>query len=367
MARFTVPSASPSSTASDAGNQSTGRFEVPSASSSPTASESSSIRQYLGPPQGALGLLRHENIGELGDYRANDTQSLQELLITKRRPSRLPTETSFRGLPESLVWHTLISLLKAVTHLHTGRNDRVLLPGWLPVVHNSIAPSNIIYEHPIPQRIRDDLPACRLGNFARSVVLPTFLDPEDDDEISDRVEAFEHLYFAGERTAFEAPELVGDGDEIPGLESDLWSIGAVIVAMMTGGKTVWDLLLETEFESSVRTIRPRGEVAERWRQLPQAQRFALLQDLAGTSDIASALPDKYPIPLRILIEALLVFDPMDRGEAIDVLEDAETQYEQRIAEGLADYVEPGGPARIGEAVRHYRRAVQEADDLLARD
>lgn len=171
--------------------------------------------------------------------------------------------------------------------------------------------------------------ACKFGNFSRCIVLPSILDSMGDEKDDDRMEAFEQLHAKGEETGYEAPELVGDGDEIPGQESNLWSTSTVIIAIMTG-RTVQDLILELEFFGHAQRKTSRGQLLETWNEAPLVQCHALPLRLAGSSGIAEASPEQYPLKLRVLVEALLVFDPLDRGDAVDVLRDVEAKFEKRM-------------------------------------
>lgn len=240
----------------------------------------------------------------------------------------------------------------------------------MSIVHNSITPTNIFYTPPIAlldgRRTIPTYGLCRLHNFTRSVVLPGRFDPVYDEEVADRREAFEHLYFSGEKTGYEAPEIVGNGNEIPGPESDLWSIGAVLIAMMTGGRTIWDLILDIEFLNQAKPYRrrPRATLAERWRGIPLIHRQILLQNMAGSAEIVSALPEKYSLELRVLTEGLVVFDPLDRGGAADVLEDAIAEVEIRKTQGLEDFREPSAADKRAEDGRKYRQTITEAERWL---
>ena len=247
-------------------------------------------------------LLSHENVVKLcghsgfdqeGERREtiweySDAGTLEQYIDRRRRLARLLNPKQLEGLPESFDWHTFISLLRAVVYLHTGHTDyRSRNNGpqdWMPVVHNSINPENIFYQSPVGNEKQG---TCKLGNFSRCTILASTLLPQDDEEVSDRLQAFGISRFFEQETGYEAPELLVDREELPGPASDLWSIGAVMVAMMTG-HTIWDLLLEAEFANRARSKwRSRAKLPETWQDVPLAQRHSLLRSFVGTSEIAA--------------------------------------------------------------------------------
>ena len=337
----------------------------------------------IGVIRGMNDLLDHENLVGMWDYTGfdgegqqkettwvfNDAGTLNRLILSKRRPARLPTVSTHEGLPESLIWHTLISLLKAVLWLHCGQHgyrEKGRRRNWTPVIHNFINPANIFYSHPLAGVRARTGPygTCRLGNFSRCVTLQSILDPEGDEEDQERKDAFEQVHSLGEETGYEAPELVLDSDMIPGPESDLWSIGAVMVAMMTG-RTIWDLVLEIEFSGHVQAKRRSAKLSETWRSVPLVQRHTLLSRLAGNSDIAAALPEQYPFSLRAIVEAHLVVDPIYRADAVEMLRDVMADFEARRAEGMIEFAEPSAREKLADARRRRRQVVREAEDYLA--
>ncbi|KAK3713189.1 hypothetical protein LTR37_008622 [Vermiconidia calcicola] len=296
-------------------------------------------------------------------------------LIRRNRPTvGLPTKQSL-GLPESLLWHTLISLLKAMLYLHAGRQDHkdpTAHKDWMPVVHNLINPETISYGDPPSERgprahggtRRPAYGVCKLGDFSQCVVLQSRHNPIDEREVADRKEAFQHLHSGAEQTGYEAPELQVVDDELPGPASDLWSIGAVMVSMMTGGKSVWDLVREIKFADHAQKNRNTGRLLEGWTLVPAIQLRKFLQSIDGMGDIVMALPGWYSFDLRILIEGLLASNPLDRGEAIDVLEDAVSKFETRAGEG--DYEGPSEAEEMTSILAKSRRAFREAEAYLAR-
>ena len=293
-----------------------------------------------------------------GSYipKFSDIRTLEELIRQQRKPSGLPTSKAHSGLPESFVWHTLTSLLRAATCFHTGLEghpSRDPPPqDWMPIVHNDIRPSNIIFTHPLAKRSAY-LPfrygGCKLGNFNRCLLLSSAADigsdiieevtPDDQQAIEDRREQFAPLYYKGEQTGYEAPEIVGDDNktnEYPATWSDIWSIGAVAIAMMTG-RTIWDLVLEKEFDDNVQAKHGTARIEDRWRHVSMHRRHTLLRRMAGNLGIVKALPDLYSKDLRYLVESLLAFNPWERGETAYVLEDIERKYIAWRAKGWREY------------------------------
>jgi serine/threonine protein kinase len=361
-------------------------------------------------------VVRHENIVDFYHVEANDIMAaedgledvdydhndppeyiphftdictLQELINESRKPPGIPTSKHSAGLTEGLVWHVMLSVLRALAYLHTGQKvhptKRDPPPGWMPIVHNGIRPENIIFEHPISKHSKHlvfRFGACRLGNFARCVVLPTAgefgsEDPEDltDEErtaVAERHEAFGELFYKGEEFGYEAPEIIAEDVEethYPGPLSDLWSLGALGVEMMTC-RNVWDLVLEIEFKDKAQANYHHGQVEERWRHVSMENRHELLRKFAGEARIVKGLPRLYSHSLRVLIEALLGHNPWNRGKAQDVLQDAEQRYEtwrRPTGKGHRIY-ETEAMDEIIDDVKHREELhrIREAEDFLRR-
>ncbi|KAI1472800.1 uncharacterized protein F4812DRAFT_464851 [Daldinia caldariorum] len=76
-------------------------------------------------------------------------------------------------LPESLCWHVLISVLKALAWLHDGSPELVATgpgrfgmdptPDWNPALHRNITPANIHFQQP---RRNETYGQCKLGNYS---------------------------------------------------------------------------------------------------------------------------------------------------------------------------------------------------------
>ena len=155
---------------------------------------------------------------------------------------------------------------------------------------------------------------------------------------------FEGLYLAGEKAGFEAPEIVAElhdyvhkyKTEYPGPASDLWSLGATAVAMMTG-YSIWDLLLEMEFEEKATDVEHFDEasIPEHWRHAQIQRRHRLLRMYTERPlRLLKALPTVYSPELRVVVERLLNVNPWNRGLAPDILTMVETKYDQWRAKGF---------------------------------
>ena len=109
----------------------------------------------------------------------------------KRLFDRPPVEATARGyLPEGLVWHVALGMLRALTFLHEGWREEIVLRSddtvarrwyrldddWMPVLHRSIRPENIWFQ---ARRGRETYGLCKLGNFGRCIVAGTTRDPAD--------------------------------------------------------------------------------------------------------------------------------------------------------------------------------------------
>ncbi|KAK6957045.1 hypothetical protein Daesc_002330 [Daldinia eschscholtzii] len=83
------------------------------------------------------------------------------------------TDASKKFLPESLCWHVLISVLKALAWLHDGSPELVAVgpgkygmnptPDWNPALHRNITPANIYFQQP---RRNETYGQCKLGNYS---------------------------------------------------------------------------------------------------------------------------------------------------------------------------------------------------------
>lgn len=100
---------------------------------------------------------------------------------------KAPMEATDRGfLPEGLVWHVALSMLRALTFLHEGWRERVTLAqdddnvvrrtwhrpddDWMPVLHRAVCPENIHFQ---VRKGRETYGLCKLGGFGRCIVAGT--------------------------------------------------------------------------------------------------------------------------------------------------------------------------------------------------
>ncbi|KAI0169356.1 hypothetical protein GGR52DRAFT_517488 [Hypoxylon sp. FL1284] len=88
----------------------------------------------------------------------------------------LPQPEAF--LPESLCWHVLLSIMKALAWLHdgswevipdrkTGKMSMKPEPNWQPIMHRNITPNNIFFQHP---QATEWYGPCKLGNYANMFI-----------------------------------------------------------------------------------------------------------------------------------------------------------------------------------------------------
>ncbi|KAI1304040.1 hypothetical protein F5Y03DRAFT_181309 [Xylaria venustula] len=104
--------------------------------------------------------------GENGDIKIEDAPPVSE--------EEEEEEEDVKFLPESLVWHVLTSVLRALAWLHDGVRDVVLEghtwkrlggdPDWSPMLHRAITPENIFIGHP---RRKEWYGPVKLGNYGR--------------------------------------------------------------------------------------------------------------------------------------------------------------------------------------------------------
>lgn len=289
------------------------------------------------------------------------------VLKPRRLAANLPTREVMLGLPEDLVWHVMLSLLRTTYWLHDRRR---------PVVHCAIDPANVFFTAPRPN---DRRPLVRryglvkLSNFSKAVNLPQRADPDinDDEETQAWCNMFEHMITEPyQETGYEAPELLGmlGEDEIsadkvlPGPCSDIFSIGATCFAMMTG-KTIWDVLLERRFIA--RSLAPGGidhaVLEEKWRFADFDERTELLRPvLQGEQVLGSALSAFYSTELRALVSGLLNLDPEMRGESAALLDEAE----ETFAEISSDTDLRGMQRRWRKATRSRAGSKEEAEKAM---
>lgn len=113
----------------------------------------------------------------------------------------LPCNDSQHYLPESLCWHVLVSLMRAITFLHDGKRlvvDYNAEPSkarqwmgmdqdWYPILHRNITPGNVYFQHP---RGIETYGACKLGNFQDAAVTAHMISPGDGPDVQDEDVSF---------------------------------------------------------------------------------------------------------------------------------------------------------------------------------
>ncbi|KAM0426791.1 hypothetical protein ACHAPT_008107 [Fusarium lateritium] len=176
-------------------------------------------------------------------------------------------------LPESLCWHVLRSLTRAVAYLHDGKRlyfDANLSPDdirewvsvdtdWFPILHRRIEPDNIYFQHPRGTELYGQ---CKLGNCS-NVAVTCYSVSDEDLSYPDQVAGGMALAtregtvpLGHARGLFKMdPELISEvntlfhdsssthtSQGVRGytLGDEMWSIGSVIFTMMTGLEVTYD-------------------------------------------------------------------------------------------------------------------------------
>ncbi|KND88197.1 hypothetical protein TOPH_07209 [Tolypocladium ophioglossoides CBS 100239] len=163
-----------------------------------------------------------------------------------------PCKSTAYYLPESLCWHVLRALTRAVTYLHDGKrltidadDDGSNEPRWMtmnrdwnPILHRAIEPDNVFFQHP---RGAEVYGLCKLGNFGTAAVTGHVLGPGDgygqEDWPCSVAVSTQRGWEALEETR---PKVARDpekwtADKRPyTLSDELWSVGNVLFNMMTG-------------------------------------------------------------------------------------------------------------------------------------
>ncbi|KAK5987896.1 hypothetical protein PT974_12032 [Cladobotryum mycophilum] len=171
-----------------------------------------------------------------------------------------PLKSSQQYMPESLCWHVLTSLMRAVTYLHDGKrlffDPRAKSTeskkwiqvdhDWNPILHRAIEPRNIFFQHP---QGTETYGMCKLGSFENAAVTNHIISPGDGPK-REEIDNPSCVAIAPRR-GWEPWNITRDGiDKDPEsfetessrpytLADELWSLGAVIFTMMTGQKPVF--------------------------------------------------------------------------------------------------------------------------------
>ncbi|OIW25240.1 hypothetical protein CONLIGDRAFT_685099 [Coniochaeta ligniaria NRRL 30616] len=169
-------------------------------------------------------------------------------------------------LPEGLVWHVALSMLRALAFLHEGWREKILLSGdddtvirrwycpdddWMPIIHRSIRPENIHFQ---ARKGKETYGLCKLGDFGRCVVTGTARVPRDNNievvamlnNLAGRdvgpEEIQEMWYTAHANNLYEGVEGVPDWEStlehgrLYTIGSELADLGAILYRMMDGNR-----------------------------------------------------------------------------------------------------------------------------------
>ncbi|KAI1211340.1 uncharacterized protein F4807DRAFT_35530 [Annulohypoxylon truncatum] len=97
--------------------------------------------------------------------------------IRKNFLEKIKSRTKDTFLPESLCWHVLVSVIRALAWLHEGSEP--VPPGedgritfapdvdWEPILHRNIVPENIFFMHP---KRSEWYGSCKLGNYCNAFI-----------------------------------------------------------------------------------------------------------------------------------------------------------------------------------------------------
>lgn len=114
-----------------------------------------------------------------------------ELLLMNKRGEQGRRKSSF--LPESLCWHVLTSVMRALAWLHDGcRRQTNWDTGeqkwiktdtdWMPILHRDITATSIMFQHP---RGEETYGSCKLARFAKAFVAGQPADRHDQEVRND--------------------------------------------------------------------------------------------------------------------------------------------------------------------------------------
>ncbi|KXT17201.1 hypothetical protein AC579_324 [Pseudocercospora musae] len=249
---------------------------------------------------------------------------------------RILAQTPPGGIEEPFIWHVLNSLLRAALWLHEGRTEvnpwAKEEPDWTPIVHNNINPDTVFLNAPREGQIYGQV---KLGNFTRCRLLnerrslerrqninlfkgPLNQDQEDFEapELSWYISRDTEVLNLSPRSLLKFVDQRGLEDEASepfGGRSDLWSIGAIIVALM-GGAYIPESKEEIyEPYSKTRGFAMRSlDLARQGRDRWQAHMFS----------------QAYSLSLRVCLEKLLIFDPTKRFSVIEALQFVTTKWDR---------------------------------------
>ncbi|KAJ4012965.1 hypothetical protein NW752_006235 [Fusarium irregulare] len=171
-----------------------------------------------------------------------------------------PVEDSSHYLPESLCWHVLRSMTRAVTWLHEGKRLVYQHEGddpedgfkqdwltintdWFSILHRAIEPKNIWFQHP---RGTETYGQCKLGDLSKAAVTCHAVDGRNENKSNYPPKGSFGIALATkegdkplENTRQVLDSNVGiaamdEGDCPYTVRDEIWSIGATVFTMMTG-------------------------------------------------------------------------------------------------------------------------------------
>ncbi|KAJ6437747.1 protein kinase domain-containing protein [Purpureocillium lavendulum] len=185
-------------------------------------------------------VLNHENlvsvVGRIphpqGDYLVWDLcdgGTLETLLGWVRCDS-----TAYH-LPEALCWHVLRALIRAVTFLHDGKRltdgEWKGDPAWTAILHRAIEPRNVFFQQP---RGQETYGPCKLGGFGNAAVTGHIMGGPYTWPCSVAA-AIQTGWEPLEKTRPKITRVLEESEtRAYTLTDELWSVGKVIFAMMSG-------------------------------------------------------------------------------------------------------------------------------------
>ncbi|KAK2061026.1 hypothetical protein LY76DRAFT_603608 [Colletotrichum caudatum] len=155
-------------------------------------------------------------------------------------------------LPESICWHVLVSIMRALVWLHDGYRQEVnWVSGerrwtktdaeWMPILHRGISAQTVFFQH---SRGRETYGVCKLGKFGNAFVSGV---PARRDEAPDGEKPLPHSIgfpMAPKEGHMSLTDMTRqwreyldtgrNGKRLYTLSDEHWALGAVLFRMMTG-------------------------------------------------------------------------------------------------------------------------------------
>ncbi|KAL0941885.1 G2-specific serine threonine protein kinase [Colletotrichum truncatum] len=211
-------------------------------------------------------ILNHENIISLAGYLRQQPFHSQvqatedyliwdicdagnlELLFADRHSEREPD----CFLPESLCWHVLTSILRALVWLHDGHRQQVNWETgevqwvrtdmeWMPILHRGISGQSVFFQH---SRGQETYGVCKLGKFGRVFVsgIPARREatysgekPVPNSEGFPLAPRQGHMELHEMRKQWNEYIVTGEKSKrLYTISDDHWALGAVLFRMMAG-------------------------------------------------------------------------------------------------------------------------------------